>query len=138
MTFEYKVVPAPARGVKAKGLKTPEDRFAYALETAMNDLAREGWEYVRADTLPCEQRDGLMSKTTAFQNLLVFRREKATPVAMITSRQEPEFAPPPVAAPTLQEDAAGPDTVDDYNDATEIGDPDETPQDKPASRITAD
>ena len=79
MTYEYKVVPAPLRGLKAKGVKTAEDRFALALETAMNDLARDGWEYLRADTLPSEQREGLMSKTTVYQNMLVFRRAK--PVA---------------------------------------------------------
>ena len=76
MSYEYKVVPAPVRGVKAKGVKTPEERFAHALEAAMNELAADGWEYLRADTLPCEQRDGLMSKTTVFQNLLIFRRSK--------------------------------------------------------------
>ncbi|SIT75419.1 protein of unknown function [Yoonia rosea] len=76
MTYEYKVVPAPLRGLKAKGVKSAEDRFALALETAMNDLARDGWEYLRADTLPSEQREGLMSKTTVYQNMLVFRRTK--------------------------------------------------------------
>ena len=36
--FEYKVVPAPGKGVKAKGVKTPEDRFAYGLQELMNTL----------------------------------------------------------------------------------------------------
>lgn len=76
MTYEYKVVPAPARGLKAKGVKTAEDRFANALQTAMNEQAADGWEYLRADTLPCEQREGLMGKTTVYQNMLVFRRAK--------------------------------------------------------------
>ena len=76
MNYEYKVVPAPVRGKKAKGVKTPEDRFAHALESAMNELGADGWEYLRADTLPCEQREGLMSKTTVYQNMLVFRRAK--------------------------------------------------------------
>jgi len=74
MAFEYKVVPAPVKGVKARGVKSGPDRFAHALETVMNDLATDGWEYQRTDTLPCEEREGLMGKTTVFQNMLVFRR----------------------------------------------------------------
>ncbi|WP_108814706.1 DUF4177 domain-containing protein [Loktanella sp. Alg231-35] len=90
MSYEYKVIPAPARGLKAKGVKTSEDRFANALETAINTLAAKGWEYVRADTLPCEQREGLMGKTTVYQNMLVFRRAKAA-----------KEAAPVIAAPTV-------------------------------------
>lgn len=99
MSYEYKVVPAPVRGIKAKGLKTPEDRFANALETAINELAADGWEYLRADTLPSEQREGIMGKTTVFQNMLVFRREKKTLVATAPARAEPQIkAPAPKAA----------------------------------------
>jgi len=72
--FEYRVVPAPKRGEKAQGLKTTEDRFAQALTILMNDMARQGWDYLRADTLPCEERTGLTGKATVFQNMLVFRR----------------------------------------------------------------
>lgn len=72
--FEYKVVPAPTRGVKVKGLKTTEERFAHALSEAINLMARDGWEYQRTDTLPCEERVGLTGRTTRFQNMLVFRR----------------------------------------------------------------
>jgi hypothetical protein len=72
--FEYKVVPAPRRGEKARGVKTSEDRFALALSTLMNALGSEGWEYVRADTLPLDERSGLTGTKTSFQNLLVFRR----------------------------------------------------------------
>lgn len=72
--FEYKVVPAPRRGEKTKGAKTTEDRFAHALTVMMNDLGREGWEYVRADTLPCDERVGLTGSKTTYQNMLVFRK----------------------------------------------------------------
>ena len=92
MSYEYKVIPAPVRGLKAKGLKTAEDRFANALQSAMNDLAALGWEYVRADTLPCEQREGLMGKTTVYQNMLVFRKER-------TVETIAPMAPKPVRAP---------------------------------------
>ncbi|MBW0158776.1 DUF4177 domain-containing protein [Sedimentimonas flavescens] len=73
-SYEYKVVPAPIRGEKERGVKTGIDRFAHTLTHMMNDLAREGWEYWRAETLPAEERSGLTSKHTVFHNLLVFRR----------------------------------------------------------------
>jgi hypothetical protein len=88
--FEYKVVPAPAKGEKARGTKTTADRFALALSTVMNDLGREGWEYLRADTLPCEERVGFTGRQTVFQHMLVFRRMIAqaaaeAPVAALPS-----------------------------------------------------
>lgn len=72
--YEYKVVPAPAKGQKAKGVKTPQDRFAHSIETTLNILAAEGWEYLRADMLPSEERSGLTGTTTNWRNVLVFRR----------------------------------------------------------------
>jgi hypothetical protein len=76
--FEYKVIPAPKRGEKARGVKTTEDRFALALTNLMNELGAEGWDYVRADSLPCEERAGFTGTKTVFQNLLVFRRSVAS------------------------------------------------------------
>lgn len=75
--YEYKVVPAPKRGEKARGVKTTEERFAHALSHLMNDLGRDGWDYVRAETLPCDERAGLTGTKTTFQNMLVFRRQLA-------------------------------------------------------------
>ncbi len=56
--YEYKVIPAPRRGEKSRGVKTIEDRFALALTMVMNDLGRDGWDYVRTDTLPVDERAG--------------------------------------------------------------------------------
>lgn len=82
VNYEYKVVPAPHRGERAKGVKGTEARFALSLGNTINAQAAEGWEYVRAETLPCEERSGLTGKTTTFMNMLVFRRavEVAAPV----------------------------------------------------------
>lgn len=88
--FQYKVVPAPRRGEKVKGAKTTEDRFAHALTQFMNELGAEGWEYVRADTLPCEERAGFTGTKTTYQNMLVFRRLLLT--------DEPAVAAPAVAS----------------------------------------
>ena len=84
--FEYKVVPAPLRGEKVKGAKTTEARFAHALMGVMNELGAEGWEYIRADTLPCEERVGLTGRTTRFQNMLVFRRTLASEAVVSDAR----------------------------------------------------
>lgn len=111
MSYEYKVVPAPTRGLKAKGVKTAEDRFAHALATEMNTLAADGWEYLRADTLPSEQREGLMGKTTVYQNMLVFRRLKAAAPATAPKpvlKAEPSIAKPKVVDETPAEKDAEP------------------------------
>jgi hypothetical protein len=90
--FEYKVVPAPAKGEKVRGAKTTADRFAFALTTVMNDLGRDGWEYLRADTLPCEERVGFTGRQTVFQHMLVFRRA----IAVQAAAALPPAAPAPV------------------------------------------
>ena len=102
--FEFKVIPAPKRGEKARGVKTTEERFALALTTLMNQLGAEGWEYVRSDTLPVEERQGLTGRTTVYQTLLVFRRPRAEAAAPDATPRilRPVAAPiaaPPVAAP---------------------------------------
>ena len=99
MAFEYKVVPAPVKGVKARGVKAGAGRFAHALETVMNDLAADNWEYQRTDTLPCEEREGLMGKTTAFQHMLVFRRAVAVVDSETTQEAFNERVSDALAAP---------------------------------------
>lgn len=91
--YEYRVIPAPRQGEKAKGLKTTEARFANALTLAMNKMAADGWEYLRADTLPAEERVGFTGRTTTFQHMLVFRRSLEVAVAAPAPR---EVAPAPL------------------------------------------
>jgi hypothetical protein len=100
--FEYKVIPAPKRGEKARGVKSTEDRFAYALTQLMNQLGADGWDYVRADALPCEERVGFTGTKTTFQNVLVFRRVVGT--AEADERPSTRLLlqdPVPAAAPRL-------------------------------------
>lgn len=114
LRFEYKVIPAPRRGEKARGVKTTEERFALALTHLMNELGAEGWEYVRADALPCDERVGLTGTKTSFQNVLVFRRvvaAVAVPAAPPTARlvsQEPPAGPVPKLGPA---EAPAPETA---------------------------
>lgn len=112
--YEYKVVPAPTRGEKVKGLKRTSERFAYTMSGLLNTMAREGWEYFCSETLPCEQRKGLFGTTTTYQNMLIFRRSLPETIAITqtpglsATGGTPEPAP---ATPTLsarREAAAGP------------------------------
>ena len=116
--FEYKAVPAPTTGTKAKGVKSTEDRFALSLTDTLNEMAEDGWEYVRAETLPCTERKGLTGTQQTYQNILIFRRLEASalPLDRVTTRplravEEPE-APQPVDEPpvTEPEAEAAPDT----------------------------
>lgn len=106
--YEYMVVPAPVKGVKAKGAKTPAARFANALTQVMNEYGAQGWDYVRSDTLPCEERSGLTGKTTNFQNMLVFRRvlEEAPVAAPAPEAEEITEEEPEAPVPRSPEDMA--------------------------------
>jgi hypothetical protein len=105
--YEYHVLPAPRRGLKANGARTTEERFAQALQVIMNELGADGWEFVRSDTLPCEERQGLTGKTTTYQTMLVFRRTMQAATVAVTPRTEPELV---VAVPVLRagEEPVGP------------------------------
>jgi hypothetical protein len=101
--FDYKAVPAPNRGTKARGAKTIEDRFALSITDVLNEMAADGWEYVRAETLPCDERKGLTSTQTTYQNLLIFKRyrQQAQPLPLdgrTTSRPLEFEAEPPSRA----------------------------------------
>lgn len=77
--YEYKVIPAPLRTAKVKGLKTTSERFAHLLESSLNEEAGAGWEFLRAETMPCEERKGLTGTAKSFQTMLVFRRSLHEP-----------------------------------------------------------
>lgn len=121
--YEYTVIPAPMRGEKVRGARTPSERFAPALAAALNGMAAQGWEYVRAETLPSEERSGLTSRTTVWHNLLVFRR----PVASAAAR--------PLA--TGEADAPAADRLAEADGAPVTEPPAESPADPSTSPTTA-
>ncbi|MEQ9693701.1 DUF4177 domain-containing protein [Shimia sp. SDUM112013] len=131
--YDYKVIPAPSKGKKARGVKGPEGRFAHALEVAMNDMAAEGWEYLRAETLPNEERVGLTGSQTSFRTVLVFRRpnledisafeprllEAPDQIAANASAEDPVVAADSPSESEPEQDAPTPDKVDAaFEDAT--------------------
>lgn len=92
--YEYTVLPAPDRGEKAKGAKTPTERFALSLTSELNRLGADGWEYIRAETLPTEERSGLTSRTTVYHNILVFRRPLAAEASPVSEAVSAPFSQP--------------------------------------------
>jgi hypothetical protein len=105
--YEYKVVPAPEKAPKVRGLKGPA-KFAHALETLMNGLAQDGWEYVRAETLPDEERRGLTGRVEVVRNVLVFRRELYFEDARDTGSPEVAEAPAEPRGAVVADHAAAP------------------------------
>ncbi|NRB34495.1 MAG: DUF4177 domain-containing protein [Rhodobacteraceae bacterium] len=97
--FEYRVIPAPKKGQKAKGKRTGDLRFANAMELLLNKMAEDGWEYDRADFLPHEERAGLTGATKTWRNLLVFRRAVEEPEDSIAEEPPVEDPEEPQASP---------------------------------------
>ena len=128
--YAYKVVPAPEKSIKSKGVKAGAARFALTLEQVMNDLGADGWDYVRADTLPVQERSGLTSTQTVYRNVLVFRKPL----------DETAATPAPLAAPTSEPDPEvesgealeiTPETAPEIlPDDSTIRDPDEAPEER--------
>ena len=119
--YEYKVIPAPAKGKKQRGIKGAEARFAHALESVMNELAKDRWEFQRADILPSEERQGITSTQTVYRSVLVFRRlaedvgtiveQDAPPEEKIIEPSEDDLAEdeitePEETAPEMEENEA--------------------------------
>lgn len=71
--FEYKLVPAPEKSTKHKGLKGAA-LFAATVQDLLNSLGAEGWHYLRAETLPEAVRSGLASHRIVERKLLIFQR----------------------------------------------------------------
>ncbi|MEN0079792.1 MAG: DUF4177 domain-containing protein [Pseudomonadota bacterium] len=113
MTFyEYKVVPAPERAPKVKGLKGTA-KFAHGLEALMNEFAQDGWEFQRAESLPEEEKKGLMGgREIVTRNVLVFRRELAFEEEA-TEAPAAASAPPPLTL-SRRSEAAEPARAEDY------------------------
>ena len=110
--FEYKVVPAPTRGDKVRGVKQPEARFANSVEAVLNRMAEGGWEYVRAEMLPSEERSGISKTTREWRNLLIFRRERVAPGTMhadqVATPEAPAHPAVPVTPPAVTADPVAP------------------------------
>lgn len=98
--FEYKAVPTPRRGKRAKGVKGEPARFAHVITETINEFAKDGWEYYKSETLPMEAKNGLFKgRVETFQSLLIFRKavtdntdtseSAALPLPPVATQEEP-------------------------------------------------
>lgn len=128
MVYEYRVVPAPHRGEKARGVKGVAERFSVALMHVMNEQGAEGWEYLRAEALPCEERKGLFGHRSEVQHVLVFRRPLGGSRAKLP---EPDAPAMPSWARVDEEPAEqAPESAAPAEEPAEA--PEEEPADEPA------
>lgn len=107
--WEYKAVPAPSRARRFRGLRDRGEAFARTLEETIAAHAVDGWEYLRADSLPCEERSGFFrARHMEYRAVLVFRRPRAGVGAGAgLGASEPGFASPAPAAAPDPDAAAG-------------------------------
>ena len=99
--FEYKIVPAPSRATKsARKAQSAADRLSIVLADVMNTHGQDGWEYLRSEYLPLEERRGIFARQSVSQHhVLVFRR--ALPVLgdltgpLVPSSARNAESPPP-------------------------------------------
>ncbi len=96
--YEYLALPAPRKGSKIKGLKSPAERFAHAVTELLNEVAAEGWEFWRTETLPSDERKGFRGTTVVENHLMIFRRLSADAIAEQLGEREAAPSAPAVAA----------------------------------------
>jgi hypothetical protein len=76
-SYDYKVTPAPKRMKRVKGVKTTAELFSLTLAEAINAAARDGWEYVRAESLPAVEEGGWFRRPVeVIETVLIFRRPR--------------------------------------------------------------
>lgn len=79
MAYQYKCVAAPERAKRQRGAKTRTERVAAAMQELINAEATDGWEYVRTDLVPIEERSSFLARVhEVHRAVLIFRREDPT------------------------------------------------------------
>jgi len=72
--YEFRAIPCPDRAVRMRDLPPGADAFGETLSLAINDLAVEGWDYIRSETIEVRRRR-LFGSRRDQRTFLVFRRE---------------------------------------------------------------
>ena len=103
MEYEYKCIAAPEKARRRRGAKTRTDRVALVIEEILQAETKGGWEYLRADLIPVEEKSGIFGRTQEVHRaILVFRRETGTSSA----GAHQQFAAPTLAQPVLAQPPA--------------------------------
>lgn len=118
MNYEYLVRPAPKRAKKNKAARNPAEKLALALTDIMNEMAEDGWEFVRSETLTVIEKSGVLSKASEYlESVLVFRRPKEgiTASANVKMMERETNA----REPSLSSQTSKPDSADKMAEAIE-------------------
>ncbi len=98
-SYDYRVTPAPKRMKRVKGVKSTAELFALTLAEAINAAARDGWEYVRAESLPAVEEGGWFRRPVeVVETVLIFRRPRETLGPRLASARA-DLAPVPEVVP---------------------------------------
>lgn len=93
MKYEYKAVGAPEKGKRKRGARSASARVAAAFEEILSEEAVDGWEYLRTDLLPVNERAGIFSRAQeTHRAVMVFRRALEEEIVL-------RPAPAPIATP---------------------------------------
>ncbi len=82
--YEYKVVPVPTACDRRARTDRTQDLAAATIESHINGLTIEGWEYVRTDSMSLRPRSWLGLGRSARREMMIFRRE---PFALKAGRE---------------------------------------------------
>ncbi len=72
--FEYCLVEAPKKSSKYKRSSKSDDMFAHTVMDGMNELAREGWQFLRTETMYERRRTGFFIGKPRVHEYMVYRR----------------------------------------------------------------
>jgi hypothetical protein len=87
--YEYRLVKAPGPACAASGVHPREDGLAEEILEIMNEAGREGWQFLRRESLAGGRPSGWLRRRAQCHDYLVFRRPLPAP----------KPAPGPDAAP---------------------------------------
>jgi hypothetical protein len=109
--FDYKVVPAPRKLKRIPGMNSSADLCAATLAETLNAVARDGWEYVRAEQITAAQDGGWFRRgTEVVETVLIFRRphETVSPRIFVAGEERAPAAEPPIRPLGERLQGAGP------------------------------
>lgn len=72
--YEFRAVPCPQRAQRKPDMPKGLEGFCETLSGSINELAGEGWDYVRTEKIEVKERR-LFRRKSAERTFLIFRRE---------------------------------------------------------------
>lgn len=88
--FEFKVLPAPRRSKRMKGLMRGQNRFCATVTEFLNENGLDGWEFIGFEMMPLESRRFLFFQYVGECPCMIFRREVEPMVLDGTSNRDRE------------------------------------------------